>query len=128
MGTQIPKRSPKIVVVDDERLVADTLATILQRSGFQATAVYSGEEALASCNECAPDLLISDVLMPGLNGVETAMRVRKTLPSCKILLFSGQAQVANLLLEAENAGYSFELLSKPIHPRELLAKIETLLP
>jgi CheY-like chemotaxis protein len=127
MGTSVPKRSRRIVVVDDERIVADTLAAILEQSGYEVTAVYSGEDALVQCTSSVPDLLISDVLMPGMNGVETAILVRKTLPGCKILLFSGQAHVTHLLEQAENAGYSFELLSKPIHPSELLARISAVL-
>jgi len=95
--------------------------------GFQARPVYSGEEALELAPEFKPDMLITDVSMdPGLNGIETAIRIREILPSIKILLFSGVATTANLLDKARSEGHDFEILAKPIHPQELLAKIRGL--
>jgi CheY-like chemotaxis protein len=115
--------SPKVLVADDERLIADTLAMILRQNGFEAYAVYSGEEALAKAKSFQPDMLISDVVMTGIDGVETAIRMRARLPGLRVLLFSGQAATANLLEEARTQGHDFELLQKPVHPTDLLAKI-----
>ena len=88
---------PKVLVVDDERVIADSLAMILNQSGFEARAVYSGEKALEAAPELKPDMLISDVIMAGLNGIDAAIRIRALLPQIKILLFSGQAATADLL-------------------------------
>jgi DNA-binding NtrC family response regulator len=74
----------------------------------------------------APDLLISDVLMPSLSGIELAIQVREHCPDCKVLLFSGQAATASLLETARAEGYDFEVLLKPVHPSDLLAKIRNL--
>lgn len=88
---------PKVLVADDERVIADTLAMILNQSGFEARAVYSGEKALELAPTYQPDMLISDVIMADLNGIDAAIRIRALLPSIKILLFSGQAATADLL-------------------------------
>ena len=114
---------PKVLVVDDEQVIADTLAMILNQSGFDARAVYSGEKALELASTFAPDMLITDVIMADLNGIDTAIRIRSLLPQIKILLFSGQAATADLLEKARAQGYEFEILAKPVHPRDLLSKL-----
>lgn len=114
---------PKVLVADDERVIADTLAMILNQSGFQAKVAYSGEKALELAQEFQPDMLISDVIMTGLNGIDAAIQIRAMLPNTKILLFSGQAATADLLEKARAQGYEFEILAKPVHPQDLLAKL-----
>lgn len=114
---------PKVLVVDDERVIADTLAIILNQSGFDASAVYTGTDAVETARSHEPDLIISDVIMPDMNGIEAAIRIREILPSCKILLFSGQAATADLLEKARLDGHEFEILAKPVHPQDLLAKL-----
>jgi len=114
---------PKVLVADDERVIADTLAMILNQSGFEARAVYSGEKAVEVASTFRPDMIISDVIMADLNGIQAAIRVRELLPAVKILLFSGQAATADLLEDARGQGYEFEILAKPVHPQDLLAKL-----
>src|SRR5580692_11674139 len=114
---------PKVLVADDERVIADTLAMILNQSGFEARAAYSGEKALEIASSFAPDMLISDVIMADLNGIDAAIRIRSLLPSIKILLFSGQAATADLLEKARHEGHEFDILAKPVHPQDLLAKL-----
>ena len=116
---------PKVLVADDERVIADTLVIILNQAGFDATAVYSGESALEVAETLKPDMLISDVIMSSLDGIQTAIKIRAMLPSCKILLFSGQAATADLLDRARSQGHEFEILAKPVHPQDLLAKLRT---
>jgi CheY-like chemotaxis protein len=114
---------PKVLVADDERVIADTLAIILNQSGFDATAVYSGERAVETAKTLQPDMLISDVIMTDLNGIDAAIKIRELLPKCKILLFSGQAATADLLDRARGEGHEFEILAKPVHPQDLLARL-----
>jgi DNA-binding NtrC family response regulator len=114
----------RIFVVDDEFVIATTLATILQRSGFDAVSFTEPLKALDAARVKAPDLLISDVMMPVLSGVDLAIRMKSECPGCKVLLFSGQAATANLLEAARREGHDFELLSKPIHPSEFLLKVK----
>lgn len=113
----------KVLIADDEEVIADTLAIILNQAGFDTRAVYSGEQALEIAPNFKPDMLISDVIMPGITGIETAIRVRTMLPSCKVLLFSGHAATANLLEKTRAQGYEFEILTKPVHPADLLARV-----
>lgn len=113
----------KVLVADDERVIADTLAMILNQSGFETRAVYSGEKALELAETFRPDMLISDVIMADLNGIEAAIRIRALLPEIKVLLFSGQAATADLLEKARAAGYEFEILAKPVHPQDLLSRL-----
>lgn len=116
---------PKVLVADDERVIADTLAIILNQSGFQATAVYSGEKAVEIAKTLQPDMLISDVIMTDLNGIDAAIKIREILPRCKVLLFSGQAATADLLDRARVQGHEFEILAKPVHPQDLLARLRS---
>jgi CheY-like chemotaxis protein len=115
---------PKVLVVDDERVIADTLAMILNQSGFDARAVYSDEKAVEMASSFAPDMLITDVIMADLNGIDAAIMIRSLLPKIKILLFSGQAATADLLEKARAKGYEFEILAKPVHPQDLLSRLQ----
>ncbi len=112
---------PRILVVDDESAIADTLTEILCRSGYPAIAAYDGNGALELALISPPELLITDVILPGMNGVDLAITIKRVYPDCKILLFSGQASTADLLTRAKCAGHSFTLLSKPVPPKDLLA-------
>ncbi len=123
MPTSSNRPKPKVLVVDDEHVIADTLAIILNQHGFDATPVYTGTQAVEQARSVRPDLVISDVIMPDMNGIEAAIHIRDFLPSCKILLFSGQAATADLLESARAQGHEFEILAKPVHPQDLLAKL-----
>lgn len=114
---------PVVMVVDDEIIIADTLTEILSRNGYAAVAAYDGDEALETALLTPPEMLIADVMLPGMNGIELAVTIQRTFPDCKILLFSGRAVTTALLAPAERAGYHFSLLSKPVHPDVLLAKV-----
>jgi CheY-like chemotaxis protein len=114
-----------VLVADDERVIADTLVIILNQAGFDATAAYSGRKAVELAESLRPDMLISDVIMPDLSGIDAAITVRRILPTCKILLFSGQAATADLLDKARSQGHEFEILAKPVHPQDLLAKLQS---
>jgi len=108
-------------VVDDESVIAETVAAILSQSGYAVTTAYDGPEALEIALLSPPELLITDVSLPGMTGIELAITIRRIFPDCKVLLFSGHAATAGLLAGAERAGHSFTLLSKPVHPKDLLS-------
>jgi CheY-like chemotaxis protein len=110
-------------VADDEETIATTLAIILNQAGFEARAVFSGEQVVELLDSFQPEMLITDVVMPGMTGIEVAIAVRSRFPDCKILLFSGQAATADLLEQAKTHGHEFEIIAKPIHPSDLLAKL-----
>jgi CheY-like chemotaxis protein len=112
-----------VLVVDDESIVADTVADVLNRNGYQAVAAYGGKQALRTANALCPDIVLCDVVMPELNGLEAAKALQRTCPWARIILFSGQAGSSQLLQFARAEGHQFEVLAKPIHPRELLRKL-----
>jgi len=118
---------PRVLVADDERLIANTLGTILTRSGFETTVVYDGQQAVDAARVWRPDILLSDVVMPALNGVEAAIQICAIIPECRVLLFSGQAGTSDLLQAARARGHNFEVLPKPIPPNELLAHLRSAL-
>ena len=115
-------RPLRILVVDDERLIADTLAYILNQNGFTAKAAYSGEAALALVSELCPDILLTDVHMPGRDGIETAMLMREQCPDLRVVLLSGQVWSSGGIEEVEQSA-GFELWPKPIHPHELVQRL-----
>ena len=111
-----PDPATRIFVVDDEPVIASTLATILQMNGFSARFFTSPLEALTAARSKAPDLLISDVTMPGISGIDLAIKMRAQYPKCKILLFSGNPATLGLLEDARAQGHDFHLLLKPVPP------------
>ena len=113
-------RSRRILVIDDEISIADSLVEILASHGFEARAFYAGEGAVDFARKQCPDIVLSDVVMPKLNGVDTVLAIREICPATRILLFSGQAGTANILQRARADGHDFEVLPKPLHPDALL--------
>ena len=116
-------RRSEILVVDDEQLIADTLVMILSMSGYRAQAAYEGRSALEVARLNRPSLVITDVIMPGMTGIELALALEVLVPECKILLFSGQAATVDLLHQAREAGRDFTILSKPIHPADMIRRV-----
>jgi len=116
----------RVLILDDEQVIANTLALILNRSGFVARAVYTAESAIEIARELSPNVLISDVIMQGTTGIDAAIRICEIVPDCHVILFSGQAATADLLERAEANGHRFELLVKPVHPRALLDRLKNI--
>jgi len=114
-----------IFVVDDEQLVAETLALILQNNGFTARFFSEPLKAIAAARLETPELVLSDVMMPLLSGVEFAIALQYECPGCKVLLFSGHAEALDLVSDAREEGHEFTLLAKPLHPADLVRRIRT---
>ena len=119
--------SYKILVVDDEARIVETLALVLRHNGYEIAGAYEGSSALAQASEFHPDLLLTDVVMPGMDGIELSQRVVQQVPTCKVLLLSGNAATAQMLERAHKRGLKLQLLSKPVHPLDLLRKIAEML-
>jgi len=114
---------PSVLVVDDECAIADSLAEILNRSGHRATTAYDAATALETALLSPPDVLITDVVLPGMNGIELGITMRRIFPDCKVVLFSGNAATSSMLEPATRAGHNFVLLTKPVHPTEILSRV-----
>lgn len=123
---EVPQKAPgkaraRVLVVDDETIIADTLAHILRLSGFDVSVAHSGEAAVEHARSGPVDVLVSDVVMAGVNGVEAALRIREMWPRCRIILISG-ALGDTLCSEVEK--HDFEYLPKPFHPTVLLSRVQ----
>jgi CheY-like chemotaxis protein len=116
---------PFVLVADDDPLIADTLTAILSMNGFTAVAAYDGSSALEIAEKTAPALLLSNIAMFGMNGVELAAALIEKVPACKVILLSGTT--LDKLLKARAAGYGFPVLTKPIPPEVLLDYISNCL-
>jgi CheY-like chemotaxis protein len=121
--SRVQGRGQKVLVIDDETAIADSLAEILSDHGFEVMAAYDGPAAIAKAREICPDVVVCDVVMPQLNGVDTVIAIRQICPHARIFLFSGQANTTDILKNARAQGHSFELLPKPMHPDELLSRL-----
>ena len=108
----------RVTVIDDEPVIADTLAEILSLHGYEAKAHYSGESALASVGEFCPQVVLSDVRMEKMDGIETALRIRQSHPGRRIILFTASLVRSDIHRRIHDLG--FEFLQRPLHPREVL--------
>lgn len=116
---------PRVLIADDEPVIADTLGIILNRSGFDATIVYSAKKAVETAARWRPDIFLADVFMGEMSGIEAAIQICALLPHCRILLLSGQAATSDLLRDARVRGHHFEILVKPVHPSQLLRHLRS---
>jgi CheY-like chemotaxis protein len=114
-------KNRRVIVIDDEALIAETVMEILNGEGFEAIAASSGASAIELAMTWEPDIVLSDVIMPGMNGVETGITIRELFPNCRIILFSGQAATVELLEKARH--HRFQILAKPISPDQLISMI-----
>lgn len=112
-----------VLVVDDEQPVADTVAEILRKNGLCAIVAYGVDAALELASVIPPDLMIIDILLPGVNGIELAMIMKKQYPSCRMLLLTADPATEELVEQARRQGHDFPVLMKPLYPGDLLFAI-----
>jgi DNA-binding NtrC family response regulator len=121
------RNSRHIFVVDDDLAIASTVTLILQYHGFEVSSFTDPLKALQALQTRAPDLLVTDVVMPKFSGIELATKSQEINPACKVLLFSGQPVTAQLLEAARAEGHDFQILAKPVHPTDLLTTVRSVL-
>lgn len=118
----------RVLIVDDDRLVADTLSLVFRSNGFQTEACYSAAEALERARSFAPELLLCDVTMPEETGLQLAEKVHTEMPECKVLMLTAYAgNLAKVELYSAKTKRPLKLLSKPCRPELLLEEVEALL-
>jgi len=122
----LERESSVIFLVDDEEMITSSLGLILGREGFDVFGFTNPLRALERMQTVEPDLLISDVMMPQLNGIDLAIQTKIVRPDCRILLFSAAA--TEFGIQAWAGGHDFRLLQKPVHPDLLLREIAMLNP
>ena len=114
---------PRILIVDDEKSIANTLVMVFNIKGYDAIAAFSAEEAVEAVENFEPDIVLSDVIMGKMTGVDLAIYLSRARPDCRVILFSGQAATSGILDEAHRKGHDFRLLPKPIHPDKLIEEL-----
>lgn len=124
MGAQ--RARSRILVVDDEPTITDTLSTILRLNGYDTAPAYSGEEAVKRALEFRPDFLLSDIRMPGISGIDAAIEILQLLPECLVLFISGHS-LSEIRADERVDRRGFEILSKPVPPPVLLNKVAAML-
>ncbi len=118
----------RVLIVDDDHLVADTLTLVFEKSGFEARAAYSAEEGLRCSRQFEPDLLLCDVSMPGRDGLSLVGDVTRELPSCRILVLTGfYSNLKSVREQANRLHKPMGILTKPCQPSELLREATSLL-
>lgn len=124
MSAGVPIRNALIFVVDDEPNIADTLGIILRKVGFTVRTFYDGLSALEYAQQETPDIVLSDIVMPRMDGLTLAAKLREQLPQCRVLLISGNATYSSLISEwREKGGPNLEILAKPVHPEIIIRKL-----
>jgi DNA-binding NtrC family response regulator len=123
-GTEINElgrnKKTTIMVVDDEPVIRETILEILQDEGYDALGMSNAAQALLWAERIRPDILLTDIVMPGMNGIDMAIQLSGVLPQCRIILFTGHAAALDLLAKARAQGHEFEVFNKPINPDVLL--------
>jgi CheY-like chemotaxis protein len=118
----------KILVVDDEPTVADTLCIIFKKCGFDCRAAYSGPAAIACTDEFCPELLLCDISMPGVNGLEVVSKVTVKYPDCRVLLLTGHyTNLGHAQEWALSHPAPSRIMTKPVPPALLLEAAGALL-
>lgn len=114
----------RVLIADDEKIIADTLALILNLNGFEATAVYSGEQAVETALTLRPDALISDICMGKMSGIDAAIFIQRIVSNCEILLISGLAG-DEMLSQVTALHPAFAVFEKPLDPRVLIDNLKS---
>jgi two-component system OmpR family response regulator len=113
-------RSVRVLVVDDNSIIADALAELMRIRGYDAVAVYSAEGALKSCRERCADAVICDVSLEPMNGFQLAVQLSQTFPLCKVLLMTSNVRKESRVRGSNAGGDTFPLLRKPRHLGDIL--------
>ncbi len=114
----------RVLVVEDEQMVAEVVSRYLRRDGYEVTVQHDGAQALAGFAELAPDLVVLDVMLPGLDGLEVCRRIRAQNETPIIMLTARADELDKLLGLGLGAD---DYVTKPFSPRELVARVRTVL-
>jgi DNA-binding response OmpR family regulator len=116
----------RILVIDDDPVARVTIQTILEEEGYSVTCAEDGRRGLAAFRESRPDLVVTDIVMPGKEGIETILELRSIWPDGPIIAISGGGRIGkgDFLKMAKTCGAD-AVLAKPFEPAELLALVRS---
>jgi len=119
----------KILVIDDDEMVRDSLATVLRDRGYDVFTAPDGYRAMAVFASARPDMILTDILMPEQEGIETIRRIRLENPEIKIIAMSGGGRIIGVdVLDLAKKLGADDVLAKPFDPEHLLRRISELSP
>ncbi len=114
----------RILLAEDDESLRNFLARALERAGHEVRACADGDEAMGVLDEGPYDLLLTDIVMPGVDGIELAREAAARQPGLRIMFITGFAAVA---LSAAQSAPQAKVLSKPVHLREIVAEVERMI-
>ena len=114
----------KILLIDDDRVVRETLTRILEAGGYEVVSAADGRSGMLVFRDQRPDLVVTDIVMPGQEGIETIRLMRAERPGARLIAMSGDVpdETFNILTIAQQLGAD-AAIRKPVNPRELLALV-----
>lgn len=110
----------KILVVDDDPAIAEMLTIVLQGEGFRTVVVGDGVEAVKAAEEHNPDLILLDVMLPGMNGIDVCKAIRET-STVPIVMLTARTDTVDVVLGLESGADDY--VHKPFKPKELVARV-----
>ena len=116
------KRKASILVVDDEKIIHESCGRILREEGYEVETALSGQEALQKLKERQYDLVLTDIRMPGMDGIETLEKMKEEIPDITVVMFTGYSSVETARGSMKLG--AFDYLPKPFTPEELLAVVK----
>ncbi|WP_041799004.1 response regulator transcription factor [Micromonospora aurantiaca (nom. illeg.)] len=114
-----------VLVVDDDRTVSDVVRRYLEQDGCRVRLSFDGPDALATAEEEPPDLVVLDLMMPGLDGIEVCRRLRRRLPGLPVVMLTALGDEADRVAGLEVGADDY--VTKPFSPRELVLRIRSVL-
>tara|TARA_B100001971_G_C17997368_1_gene435450 strand:- start:188 stop:598 length:411 start_codon:yes stop_codon:yes gene_type:complete len=115
----------KILVIDDDELVKNMISSVLRKNNFEVVSASNGVEGVNVAKKVEPNIVLTDMLMPDKEGVETIIEVKQALPEVKVIAMSGGGQEKNMtfLQMAKKVGADC-VLQKPFKPSDLVSMIK----
>src|SRR5712691_3513061 len=113
---------PLILIVEDEKILADSMALYMERHAYATAVVYTGEDSLPLAEENSPDVMVVDIRLPGIDGLEVLRHIREASPSTEVVMITAHASIATAV-EAMKRG-AFDYLSKPLDLDELCVVVD----
>ena len=111
---------PKILVVDDDPAINEMLTIVLEAEGFRTASVQDGAEAVGAFHSFDPDLILLDLMLPGVNGIDICREIRRTSP-VPIVMLTAKTDTVDVVLGLESGADDY--ITKPFKPKELVARI-----
>lgn len=118
---------PRVLIVDDEHVIARTLALILNQNGFRALPISRPWAAVQIAEGLQPDVLLTDLYMPEMDGLQVAVQVRAVVPHCHVVLLTAQLHAGERVCALRARGFHIDFLQKPIPPPELVTHLRSAL-